>query len=266
MSKPTANRKTRRRPAFTLIELLVVISIISLLMSIMTPALNGAREHGKRIHCLANLRTLTYGWTMFAIDHDDEMCSPDTNWDVPPASHWVADGPDIATNHTGGTLLAIQSGVLWPYVGREPKVYKCKSDSTDLLRSYSLSHAMGGRRGRHGIYPFAALTDIPASSGKAVFIDAGVKTGVRWIQDSFCCVERIDADPPKWFVRDAHNISARHGDGCNISFADGHCEYYKYADPRTVQLADWQIDPAPASPGNPDLEHFVQLLGGNGPR
>ncbi|MCG8407842.1 MAG: prepilin-type N-terminal cleavage/methylation domain-containing protein [Phycisphaerales bacterium] len=45
-----------RREGFTLIELLIVISIIALLISILLPALSGARERGRKVKCLANLK------------------------------------------------------------------------------------------------------------------------------------------------------------------------------------------------------------------
>jgi len=264
MSKRQQNERGKMTPGgFTLIELLVVISIISLLMSILMPALSGAREHGKRVHCLANLRNFTQGWMMYAFENDDDLCSADTDWDVPPASHWVADGPVMPSNHIGGTEKAIENGVFWPYTAQTLELYKCKSDSSELLRSYSISRAMNGKTcncEHDNIKPFKSWTEIQMPTKKVVFIDAGSRT--KWIEGSFCSIEQIDAIPPKWFVRDSRNITARHSNGCNMSFADSHCEYWKYSDPRTVDLANWQIGPDEASPENYDLERFVQLLMG----
>src|SRR5205809_4683999 len=60
-----------KRRAFTLIELLVVISIIALLISILLPSLSGARRTGQRVACLADLRTIGQGVSIYGQDNED---------------------------------------------------------------------------------------------------------------------------------------------------------------------------------------------------
>ena len=61
--------KRIKQSGFTLIELLVVISIISLLISILLPALAKARESTRRVQCQARQHQLIVGTHAFAADH-----------------------------------------------------------------------------------------------------------------------------------------------------------------------------------------------------
>lgn len=67
----------RRRLAFTLIELLVVIAIIGVLVALLLPAVQSAREASRLVHCQSGLRQIGVGLITF---HDQRKSFPPGGW------------------------------------------------------------------------------------------------------------------------------------------------------------------------------------------
>ena len=85
-----------RRPAFTLVELLVVIAIIAMLVSLLIPAVNAARESARRMQCSNQMRQLSLG----ALNHESARGVLPPSYTRPNKS-----GFDFDTRHSVITFL-----------------------------------------------------------------------------------------------------------------------------------------------------------------
>ena len=63
----------KKRKGFTLVELLVVISIIAVLMSMLMPALNKAKEQAKKVWCQANMRGTMLTTRTYVLGNQDYL-------------------------------------------------------------------------------------------------------------------------------------------------------------------------------------------------
>lgn len=258
---PADSDVSRRRrgwfpKVFTLIELLVVIAIIAILMALLMPTLNRAREQGRRAVCLNHLKTLTLGWIMYADDNDDWIVNGEAYWaptaapagPVPTSGphmgerYWV--GNDCASGFARGEqrpldiqLEAIRLGALFPYC-RAENVYRCPTGIRGEMRTYSTGYGMNGCFDAEGTFSGSQGVRVgrtvlmvkrrseivsPAPAYPLVFLDEG-----QISPDSYA----IHYVRPQWW----DPIFVRHADGTNVAFADGHNAYWKYRGAETIRV------------------------------
>jgi prepilin-type processing-associated H-X9-DG protein len=252
-----------------LIELLVVIAIIAILMAILFPVLSKAKEQGKRIVCLGNLRQLTLAWNLYADDYDGKIVNGNAHvksstnpgpW-VEQEDGWPASDP---LNPNDMRINGIKDGTLYRYL-KNIKIYRCPTGVRGEVLTYAIVDRMNGHDAMPGDTtpaPFDSpgkkmrLTnrmEIRNPTNQIVFIDEGLATPASW---TVYYLKEL------WWDK----ITCRHGDGTDFGFADGHSEYWKWKDPRTVKIGRSQYNTALTPPtsdaywgtGNKDL-HRVQI-------
>src|SRR3712207_4594490 len=99
------------------------------------PALARAREAGRRVNCLSNMRQITVAWLTYAQSNKGKICGANTGNPADPRFHdWVAEGD---------TIDSIRRGMLWPYLN-SVEVFKCPNDRINYLRTYAMNSWLDG--------------------------------------------------------------------------------------------------------------------------
>jgi prepilin-type N-terminal cleavage/methylation domain-containing protein/prepilin-type processing-associated H-X9-DG protein len=150
-----------RRCAFTLVELLVVIAIIGILMAMTLPAIQAARESGRRTQCLNNTRNLGQA----SMQHLQQQGSfPSSGWGY----RWVGD-PDrsFGRRQPGGWIYSslpfMEEGVL--HAAGRGKTQAEKSKLHALRIQTPLAILRCPSRNRPDTKPFSKKDYINISSG-----------------------------------------------------------------------------------------------------
>ncbi len=251
------------KKGFTLIELLVVIAIIAVLLAILMPALSRVKEQGKRATCLSNLKQLTLAWIMYADENDDKLVNGDTG----EYSIHANETPWVLKDWQSGMTVkqktdAILGGALWPYT-KSLKLYKCPTvgkivrggNLEDIMRTYSVSDSMNCKDwSSMNAKMVKKRLDIENPAYRFVFLDdGGTITSALGGWTVYVRDEKWWDPPP-----------IRHGDGSTFSFADGHSDYHKWKDPRTLEFGK-RVPPTAFSAvqaGNEDIHWAAVAMWG----
>ena len=239
---------TRRR-AFTLVELLVVIGIIALLISILLPVLNKARQQANEVKCQSNMRQLYTAMVMYASESRDQIPYCNLQGNVNSTNvygfGWLFASGQFRTgwkapntNLNGGwpTTPALSpangamTGILYPYLNKNLVPFHCPLDiesafwqGTESMTSYLMNGSQCGF-GRLGSEspprsPGLKLNQVAHSAECVIFWEALEQpfqgqnnTGAHW------------NDGSSWAWEE--NIADRHFKGANVIYLDGHSEWW----------------------------------------
>ncbi|MBO4630662.1 MAG: type II secretion system protein [Lentisphaeria bacterium] len=118
-------RRSTANWSFTLVELLIVISIIAILASLLLPAIQKAREAGKKASCTGNLKSLGLAIHMYADDNDGWYIHRSGHFNVKTCRNSII--ARIAQYVGGPSFDLIRDNETYQDAALIPKVFFCPS-------------------------------------------------------------------------------------------------------------------------------------------
>jgi prepilin-type processing-associated H-X9-DG protein len=207
-----------------LVELLVVIGIISVLIAILLPALNKARESAKQISCMSNMKQIGMAVMMYVADNRSSfplwMERDQVN------NTWIKAFPDFPVFGTPGIRTSLHTYLKTDKVWYCPDAQPTPDNSTVptypqpwTWSSYAYNGSLGGTV--QGSPPYAALR--PPMKLTMIRDAANTVLGVETLPTL------SSVYPPS---NGSFEVSAewRHNRGMNVLLCDGHVNYYKQTD------------------------------------
>lgn len=209
----------RRSRGFTLVELLVVIGIISLLISMLLPALNKARDAANATQCMGNMRQIGMAVALYTNEYKNKWLPP---YRFPEA-----------TDYYPATLSGAPYFVQWipaKYFKEDPRVLFCPSDEDVKNRGVTPRMYSGIRDTNTSFYmnfdlPRAIGAMYPAPYNHPYFNPHTLK-GIKQPAQTVIFGENAKGG---WSVsarslRDRFRFDHRRRTSQTICFADGHVD------------------------------------------
>ena len=217
---------------FTLLELLVVIAIIIILAGMLLPALKTARESGKRIYCLGNLRQIGIIQNQYCDDNNDRY--------VPYYDAYIS-----APNHTWAQMLVINgyaksvlvAGSILP---AELDIFWCPTNPNSYwIVGKHLNYAQNRFLTRNlddnsGDFKYYKRSDITHPSERILVSEPTESSGAPPPWGGGRCSYNLASPLPS----DQYGVGYFHMRGANVLFTDMHVDNLKQSN-MTISGLHW---------------------------
>ncbi|HIE10735.1 MAG TPA: type II secretion system protein [Kiritimatiellae bacterium] len=192
----------RRRRSFTLIELLVVIAIIGLLAGLILPSLARAREKGRRMKCISNVRQIMQAMFLYSTDRAHGMRLPT------PSGYMYVGG---ATGSGGGPNA--ENRPLYEYI-KDPELFHCPADRGSTWAGASAANCFA-EHGSSYAYAYSEVGGIAAVTNR------------RMTDFDFPSKKVVMFEPPLALdtVSDSHDMWHWETKASVVGFLDGHVSF-----------------------------------------